>query len=628
MDVTALRRHARDLGFTPADQVRWLSPAELARTTVTAGLGAVFADYTDRRETQAALPASPLEVPADADGGVWWDYVADTGDGFDATFTVVSLLAQRGLDVATPDGGTVRLPRGRALVLGGDEVYPVSSTPRYEDRLKALMRAALPPGSVPPEEPEPRVFALPGNHDWYDGLTAFLRVFAQRRNVGGWRSEQTRSYFAVRLPAQWWLVGVDTQLGTYVDGPQLEYFRTQLSARLQPGDGVVVCVPAPTWLHTAEDDPDAFNSLHFFEREIVRTYTDGGSSRPTGARVRLWLTGDRHHYARYAEDVTASGDATDGSPGSGEPGPDADDPRAVATTTARQLVTCGLGGAYLAETHRLPARVVLPAPASKMATADQPVAFDIEARWPSREESVRLTRGILVGRPRGLLALRNPGLWRLLGGVHAVLLLLMAFVLGLVEDRRPVEVLREASPRAAVDLGWQTAVWFAVAVAVAVLLPLLRRRAPRRPSEALVAVSMQLVVGFASFALMLVVPWPRAWPDWVVLLSAVTATVAVTGLVACFALAAFILTARNRTVRSWQMSAQSIEDYKGFLRIRVDPDGRLTVHPVAVDRVCRDWDVVRVDGAAARAPGVHALPVPADRLPAVRLIEHPVVVER
>ncbi|MFN0281534.1 MAG: hypothetical protein ACKVZ6_06140, partial [Kineosporiaceae bacterium] len=60
-------------------------------------------------------------------------------------------------------------------------------------------------------------------------------------------------------------------------------------------------------------------------------------------------------------------------------------PRAAATATARQLVTCGLGGAYHAETHRLPARVVLPAPASRMATPDQPVAFDLEARWPSRE---------------------------------------------------------------------------------------------------------------------------------------------------------------------------------------------------------------------------------------------------
>ncbi|MBI4943116.1 MAG: metallophosphoesterase [Actinobacteria bacterium] len=610
VDVTALRRRSKELGFTPQDQVRWLSPVELARTAVTAGLGSLFADYTDRRETQAALPATPLSVPADPDGGVWWDYMADTGDGFDPTYTMVSLLAAPRVDVLPPDGVPaggaaalpVSLPRGRALVLGGDEVYPVSSTSNYEDRLKSLMRAAWEPGALAPGEREPAVYALPGNHDWYDGLTAFLRVFAQRRMVGGWRSEQTRSYFAVRLPAKWWLVGVDTQLGTYLDGPQLEYFRRNLSAHLEPGDAVVVCAPTPTWVHTAEDDPDAFNSLHFFEREVVRCHTDDdGQTRPTGASVRLWLTGDRHHYARYAEQTE--------------------------DLTPRQLVTCGLGGAYLAETHRLPEQLVLPAPGSKMASPDEPAAFDLAARWPDAARSRRLVRGLLGGPPHGL-AFRNPGLWRLLGSVHAVALLLQAFVLGLVQRSNPVLVLRNASPRDALDLGWQTAVWLAVAVAVAVLLPLLRGRAPRRPGEVLLAVVLQLAVSSASFAAVLAVPWPAGWPDWVVLGVAFGGTVLVTGLVACEALAAYILVARNHTVASWQMSAQSVEDYKGFLRIRVDADGRLTMYPLAVTTVCRDWDVVAVDGAATHQPGVHARPVPAGGLPAVRLVEPPVVVER
>jgi hypothetical protein len=620
VDLTALRRRARDLGFVPQDQVRWLSPVELTRTAVVSGLGALFADYTDRRETQAGLPAGALSLPADASGGVWWDFMADTGDGFDATYTVVSLLAAPALDVEDPDGRMRRLPRGQALVLGGDEVYPVSSTSRYENRLKALMRAALPAGSLPPGVPAPTVLALPGNHDWYDGLTAFLRMFAQRRMVGGWRSEQTRSYFAVRLPAKWWLVGVDTQLGSYLDAPQIAYFRRQLSALLEPGDAVILCSPAPTWVHTGEDDPDAFNSLHFFEREVVRTYVDDeGVARETGARVRLWLTGDRHHYARYAEDVAASGAV--------EAGADADDPREPAGTTGRQLITCGLGGAYLADTHRLPSRLVLPAPGSRMRSPDEPAGFDLAARWPSQESSRRLVRGILAGPPHGL-AFRNPGLWRLLGSVHAVLMLVLALVVGLVEHRSPVAVLRASSPRAALELGWQSAVWLAVAVTVAVLLPLLRRRRPRRPSQALFALALQLAVAFGSFAAVLAVRWPATWPDWVVLGAAVTATVVVTGLVACSALAGFILLARNRTVRSWQMSAQAIEDFKGFLRIRIDPDGRLTVYPIAVDQVCRDWDVVEVGDPAADEPGVRARPVFAGGVPATRLIERPVVLAR
>ena len=67
---------------------------------------------------------------------------------------------------------------------------------------------------------------MPGNHDWYDGLTAFLRLFVRSRDrhFGGWGTGQSRSYFAVELPADWWLLGLDDQSGSYLDDPQLTYF--------------------------------------------------------------------------------------------------------------------------------------------------------------------------------------------------------------------------------------------------------------------------------------------------------------------------------------------------------------------------------------------------------------------
>ena len=91
------------------------------------------------------------------------------------------------------------------------------------------------------------MFVLPGNHDWYDGLTSFLRMFAQGRSIGGWRTRQTRSYFAVQLPHRWWLVGLDTQFGSELDAPQLRYFTRFLTAELQPGDSVILCSATPTW---------------------------------------------------------------------------------------------------------------------------------------------------------------------------------------------------------------------------------------------------------------------------------------------------------------------------------------------------------------------------------------------
>jgi hypothetical protein len=74
-------------------------------------------------------------------------------------------------------------------------------------------------------------------------------------------------------------------------------------------------------------------------------------------------------------------------------------------------------------------------------------------------------------------------------------------------------------------------------------------------------------------------------------------------------------------VAAWAMSGQAIEDHKGFLRIRIAADGNLTVYPVAVDRICRDWDLERTDGGGVR-------PVPAGGLPSLRLFEPPVTIAR
>jgi hypothetical protein len=69
------------------------------------------------------------------------------------------------------------------------------------------------------------------------------------------------------------------------------------------------------------------------------------------------------------------------------------------------------------------------------------------------------------------------------------------------------------------------------------------------------------------------------------------------------------------------MSGQAIEDHKGFLRIRIAADGTLTVYPVAVDRICREWDLAPTGDGGLR-------PVPADGLPPLRLFEPPVTIGR
>jgi hypothetical protein len=615
MDVDRLRAHAHALGFTPQDEVRWLAPAELLRTAVKVVLSSLFADYADRREVQAALPASTLALAPDADGGLWLDHVADLGDGFDPTYTVALMLAADALDVHPPAaagaGATpLHLPRARLLVLGGDQVYPTPSSTTYEDRLKGPYRAALGHGAV---DPAPLMVALPGNHDWYDGLTAFLRLFAQRRPVGGWRTVQTRSYFAVQLPQRWWLVGVDTQLGTYIDDPQIRYFRDHLSALLQPGDGVILAVPSPTWVRTARGgpagsgDPDAFNALHYFEREVVEQYRDleTGTVRPTGAKVRLWLTGDLHHYARY-EERTADGD----------PLPEG---------AARQLVTCGLGGAHLSDTHHLPEQLDLPSPESRMVDTSPPARFALRSPWPAKDRSRRLVAGLLAGPPRGL-PFRNPGFWRLAGGVQATLLLALLFTLGLVQGRNLTGVLRLAAVPDVLWFAGQVLAWAAVLWLLLWLRPVVSLHRPRPPSEVFWAVLAQVVLGLAGMAALVAVPWPSGLPDWVVLGLAVLATVVVTGLLASYVFALYVAVSRLPLVQGWQLSAQALEDRKGFVRLHIDRDGRLTLHPVVVDRVCHDWQLDPPGDGHGPAGSVR--PVPVGELPRPYLVEPPVVIDR
>src|SRR4029453_5190986 len=95
------------------------------------------------------------------------------------------------------------LPRGRILVLGGDEVYPVASPEGYDHRLEGPRGAPLPLTAPPPAH----LYPPPGNHGWFDGLTGFMRLFGQGRWIGGWRTHQTRSYFAAQLPHRWGLWG-------------------------------------------------------------------------------------------------------------------------------------------------------------------------------------------------------------------------------------------------------------------------------------------------------------------------------------------------------------------------------------------------------------------------------------
>ena len=139
--------------------------------------------------------------------------------------------------------------------------------------------------------PHPSVYAIPGNHDWYDSLVSFTRLFCSGRWFAGWRTKQTRSYFAARLPRGWWLIGTDVQLGSDLDQPQVEYFES-VAKEMDPDDRVILCNAEPHWIYAqayGQTDSDYNeNNLAFLERTL-------------GRKIVVFLAGDLHHYRRHED---------------------------------------------------------------------------------------------------------------------------------------------------------------------------------------------------------------------------------------------------------------------------------------------------------------------------------------
>lgn len=93
--------------------VRWFNPILLAKLGWEVVVSALFGQYADQRVTQSVMDdvpkdrhvaradmtkpprknADPVLMP-DGEGAVWIDYVADLGEGFNATYAIASLLAR------------------------------------------------------------------------------------------------------------------------------------------------------------------------------------------------------------------------------------------------------------------------------------------------------------------------------------------------------------------------------------------------------------------------------------------------------------------------------------------------------------------------------------------------------
>jgi hypothetical protein len=219
--------------------VGWFDPKQLASTGMKSIVSLLIGEQSDKRMMQALASRKqeyydhsvhyidrsqgPQPDKAHPRDGMWIDHISDTGDGWNPTYAVAMAAAQRTLTV---HGGTANC---NCRVRTCSSSAGTRCTRRHPARnTSAAWWHPTPRPSAMTSPRRPHVYAIPGNHDWYDGLSAFSRLFCSDiggRRFAGWWTRQKRSYFVLKLPHGWWLVGSDGQLQSDMDVPQIEHFR-------------------------------------------------------------------------------------------------------------------------------------------------------------------------------------------------------------------------------------------------------------------------------------------------------------------------------------------------------------------------------------------------------------------
>jgi hypothetical protein len=569
----------------------WFDPVLLIRTGIRAAVSTVFGRFADRREAIAAANAI-APAPADAEldysghqGDFWFDYLADTGDGWNPTYAMARLVSADSVKVADKD-----LPRGRLLVLGGDQVYPSASRNDYAERFRAPFDEAYKPGGKPlwveRSKEAPDLYALPGDHDWHDGLNAFFGLFCRRRTtmpgalglprrgaiIAGRATRQTRSYFALRLPHDWWLWGTDSQMEGYIDQPQIDYFSHVAANWMDPGSKLILCVAEPVWenaVHQRIDD--RYRSFNYLER-LAGLAQHPTTKAPMGHQLKLVLTGDSHHYSRF-EDVFQD------------------------VVSERQYITCGGGGAFTSATHQLGEREIpseFPPP-GVVGDKDEyrrtfRIAGDGAALYPPARRSRRLAWRNLA------FPFLNRQFAILLGGIFLALNWILAFNASATGRGDFATLLRQGDLGEALGAYGRLVLLSPPApILLAVLLIAAWAVADARDKPWL---RILLGVGhaLAHFVTAAVVSvlivrlvgqwWDGGWGSAAVLLAAAAAA----GLASAFVVGLYFILAMNVLKRQtgYGFSALKTQGYKSFLRLRIAADGRLTVHAIGLERVPKD----------------------------------------
>ena len=565
-------KKARRLGM-----VNWYDPPRLASTAVRVIVSTVFGEFADRREAMgSANDHLPDTVDATQDYSnrnedIWLDYIADTGDGWNSTYAMARLLAEDALQI-----GTDTLPRADVVIMGGDQVYPTASRLDYYNRMQMPYDTAA--KDKWSDDKQPDVYAIPGNHDWYDGLSSFMGIFASRRAavgkpdakgriIGGRATRQTRSYFALKLPGNIWLWGTDLQLSGYTDQPQIAFFDYVAKTWMSKGSSVILCVAEPCWANV--DASERFSAAE--QRFRTFSYMENRAAL-AGHTVRLILSGDSHHYARHIE---------------GE----------------RHYITAGGGGAFLHPTHQLtsPVRISSRYPEpdkAKTANKDQRYerAFNIaktadtatESLFPDRATSSKLTAA------NAFFAIKNPAFTSVMIGVAFLFTWLLA-----ANAHFSGEQLQPLLAKACSNSFWSGIVAY---MTLTLMTPWTTLFAAagwgclfyfsdfRGNYGRLLSGTLHAVVHAVGlvFSTLIIAQWLDGLSNatfWLSVMSSLAGGILSSTV---FGLYLFISLNVFKRHANEAFSSLAIPHYKNFLRIKISRDGSMTVYPIGLTTTPRD----------------------------------------
>ena len=551
--------------------VGWYDPKQLGKTAVEVLISTIFGRHADKRIMQALADPGSLtekcyyEVVGKSDQEYWFDYISDVGDGFNSTYTMAYHISRPTLSLATRGrkddesaNATYETPRGEMLIFGGDEVYPTAKRQTYTERLTSLYEAVFPKKTdaqmeKQKDETVPTVFAVPGNHDWYDSLVAFSDIFFattppnRPRFFAGWRTMQNRSYFAIKLPAGWWLFGTDMQLGSSLDNAQIDYFK-KVMADVAADDRIILCNAEPHWI-TAQmykNDP-AYNNRNM-------GYFEGGV---LNRQVAIYVAGDRHYYRRHEETAYYSKKIEE------------------ASRSKVQKIVAGGGGAFLHPTHNEYVDVI-----------GRKHIFALRETYPAESTSKWLAYWNL------LFPLWN---WKF-SPVTGILYLLtaQAFLsdLGKFDVSNIWGAIKTVISAA---LTQPVALFWVVLIFAGFLLFTDTHSKPYRyiagPIHALVHLAAVFFIGWFAAYFVGVETGVRTQPIGQ-LLKIAGITFLLGSLIGSVIMGIYLFVSLNYfgLHHNEAFSSIKIADYKNFLRFKIDEtSGDLTIYPVGVERVIRSW---------------------------------------